>query len=223
MLTGGRRWAAAILVLAFLLILATARGGDPKLYPPKPGETVIVYLVDNGFHSDIAAPTAAIEAHGGALAEAARRASAEPWMLIGWGDKRFYEADTPALSRIPDGLAALLGGRPTAVHLEGVWGEPDRVWKSGVRRIALSRAGFAALLDRADLSLIKNDVGAPVMAPIRRVKDEAFFASGEIFSALHLCNHWTAELLHAAGLPVTPALDTLPAGMALDLWLRVGV
>jgi len=66
-------------------------------------------------------------------------------------------------------------------------------------------------------------VGAPVMAPIRRVKDEAFFASRERFSALHLCNHWTAELLHAAGLPVTPVLDALPIGLGLDLRLRAGV
>jgi uncharacterized protein (TIGR02117 family) len=203
--------------------MATAQGGDPKLYPARPGDSVLVFLVDNGFHSDIAVPTATIEAHGGALAEAARRTSTQPWMLIGWGDAAFYEASTPALSRIPDGLAALVGGRPTVVHLEGVWGSPDRVWKTGVRRLTLSRAGLAALLDRADRSLIHTHVGAPVMAPIRRVQDEAFFASRERFSVVHLCNHWTAGLLHAAGLPVTPVLDTLPAGMALDLRLRAGV
>jgi hypothetical protein len=119
-------------------------------------------------------------------------------------------------------MAALIGGRPTVVHLEGVWGEPDRVWKSGVWPIRLSSAGFAALLARADRSLVRGPGGAPVMAPIHREPGEAFFASRERFSGVHLCNHWTAGLLHAAGLPVTPVLDTLPAGLALDLRLRAG-
>jgi len=65
--------------------------------------------------------------------------------------------------------------------------------------------------------------GAPTMSPIHRDPGEAFFASRERFSLLHLCNHWTAELLNAAGLPVTPVLDTLPAGLGVDLRLRAGV
>lgn len=214
---------AAIVAFVLLLTLATAKGGDPALYPARPGQGVIIYLVDNGWHSDIAAPAAAIAARGGALARAAQATSAAPWILIGWGDARFYEASTSALSRVPDGLGALFGGRPTVVHLEGVFEQPDHAWRSGVRPTTLSRAGLAALLARADRALVRGADGAPVMAPLRRVPGEAFFASGERFSLFHLCNQWTAELLHAAGLPVTPVLDTLPAGLALDLNLRAGV
>jgi hypothetical protein len=214
--------AAAAVAFVLLLVLATAKAGDPALYPARSGQAITIFLVDNGFHSDIAAPTAEIEAGGGALAQAARETSDQPWTLIGWGDARFYEASSPALSRVPDGLAALMGGRPTVVHLEGVWSRPDLVWTSGVRPIMLSRGGLAALLARAGRALILGPGGAPVMSPIHRDPGEAFFASGERFSLVHLCNHWTAELLHAAGLPVTPVLDTLPAGLALDLDLRAG-
>jgi uncharacterized protein (TIGR02117 family) len=214
--------AALVFLLALLLTLATAKSRVAALYPPRPGQAVVVFLIDNGWHSDIAVPTATIEARGGALGEAARLTSSQPWTLIGWGDRDFYEASTPAVSRIPDGMAALMGGRPTVVHLEGVWGRPDQVWTSGVRRIALSPAGLAALLARADQSLTRGPGGAPVISPIHREPGEAFFASQEHFSLAHLCNHWTAELLHAAGLPVTPVLDTLPAGLALDLRWRAG-
>jgi hypothetical protein len=218
----GRGWAALALLL-LLFTLATAKGGDPGLYPAPAGQGVTIYLVDNGWHSDLAVPTATIEGHGGALAAAARQTSSDPWTMIGWGDARFYEASSPALSRVPDGLSALIGGRPTVVHLEGVYDQPDRVWRSGVRPIRLSSAGLAALLTRADGALAHDYVGAPVMVRVYRVPGEAFFASGERFSLAHLCNHWTAELLNAAGVPVTPVLDTLPAGLALDLRLRAGV
>ncbi len=216
-------WAAVVVVALALLTLASARGGDPALYPPRPGQGVTVFVVDDGFHSDIAVPTAAIEAHGAALAEAARRTSKQPWMLIGWGDARFYEASSSALSRVPDGVAALIGGRPTVVHLQGIRDRPDKIWDTGVRALPLSRPGLAALLARADRALVRDAGGAPVIAAPRHDPEEGFFASRERFSLTHLCNHWTAELLNAAGLPVTPVLDTLPAGLALDLRLRAGL
>ena len=59
--------------------------------------------------------------------------------------------------------------------------------------------------------------------PSEHAAGEAFFKSSEGFSLAHLCNHWTAGLLVAAGLPMTPVLDTLPAGLRLDLRLRSGV
>ena len=216
--------AVAIPALAVLLLtLATAKGRDPALYPAPPGQGVTIYLVDNGWHSDLAVPTVEIEARDDALAQAARATSTGPWMLIGWGDARFYEASSPALSRIPDGLAALAGGRKTVLHLEGAAGPPDRGLQEDFTPIVISRAGLAALLARADRSLARGSDGGPIAIAERRVPGEAFFASAEGFSLIHLCNHWTAELLTAAGVPVTPVLDTLPGGLRLDLRLRAGV
>ena len=216
---------AAILVLLLVLAtLATARPGNPALWPARRSDVVAVYLVDNGFHTDIAVPRAAIIAGGGPLAAATARTSARPWIMVGWGDARFYEATSPWQGRLLDGLRAFLGGRPTTVHLEGVWDRPDRVWTSGVRRLPLSNAGLRAMLARAGAALAVNALGAPTGLDVSgREPDEAFFASREGFSAFHLCNHFTADLLTAAGLPVTPVLDTLPAGLALDLRLRAGL
>jgi hypothetical protein len=143
--------------------------------------------------------------------------------MVGWGDARFYEAASPWQDRLLDAARAALGGRPTTVHLEGVPTRPDLAWRSGVRRIPLSSAGLVALMSRVDRSFALGPVGAPIFLPVQRVPDEAFFASREGFSAFHLCNHWTAELLAAAGLPVTPVLDAAPFGLALDLKLRSGL
>ena len=115
------------------------------------------------------------------------------------------------------------GGQTTVVHLEGIAARPDLAWgPSGVHRLLISRAGLAALLARADAAFALRDA-APIEVPSGRPVGEAFFASGERFSLVHLCNHWTAQVLGAAGVPTTPVLDTLPAGMVLDLKLRAGI
>jgi uncharacterized protein (TIGR02117 family) len=218
-----REVAAILVLLLIVLTLATARPGDPALYPPQPGDAQVVYLVDNGFHTDVILPRAAILAHGGPLATATAQTSPYDWIMVGWGDARFYEAASPWQDRLLDAARAALGGRPTAIHLEGVPERPDQAWPRGVHRVALSSAGLAALMARADRSFALDATGAPIALPVRRVPGEAFFASVEGFSLIHLCNHWASELLSAAGMPTTPVLDTLPAGLWLDLKLRGGL
>uniref|UniRef100_UPI00289E7526 DUF2459 domain-containing protein n=2 Tax=Brevundimonas TaxID=41275 RepID=UPI00289E7526 len=44
----------------------------------------------------------------------------------------------------------------------------------------------------------------PILAAARPGDDARFFVSRETFWIGHLCNHWTAELLSAGGLPVRP-------------------
>jgi uncharacterized protein (TIGR02117 family) len=217
------RIAAAVLALLLLVTFVTAKGSNPALYPPKTGDAVAIFLVDNGFHSDIAVPLSAIETHDGPLARAAAATTGSPWVLVGWGDAQFYEDQSPWQDRILDGLAALFGGRPTVVHLQGVGESPDLNWRDGVHRIAVSRAGLAALMARADRSFRLGADSGPVQINATAEVGEGFFVSGEGFSLVHLCNHWAAGLLHAAGLPTTPVLDTLPAGLVLDLKLRAGL
>jgi hypothetical protein len=69
---------------------------------------------------------------------------------------------------------------------------------------------------------MKLAAGAPVRARARTTPDEAFFDSVEHFSALRLCNHWTSDMLAAAGLPMTPLVDGLAPGLMADLSLRSG-
>ncbi|MGA2953548.1 MAG: hypothetical protein ABSD80_15085, partial [Caulobacteraceae bacterium] len=39
-----------------VLTLITSKGGDSRLYPADPRGAVAIYLIDNGFHSDLAFP-----------------------------------------------------------------------------------------------------------------------------------------------------------------------
>ena len=215
---------AAIVVLGLLaLTLATARSGDATLYPPRPGDAQDVWLIDNGFHTDLALPRAAIVAQGGPLAAAAAQTSPDPWIMVGWGDAKFYEATSPWQGRLLDAGRAALGGRPTAVHLEGVSVNPGQAWRTGAHRIPLSSAGLAALIAHVDRSLVTGYSGAPVALPVSGRPNEAFFLSRDGLNLFYVCNRWTADLLSAAGLPTTPVLDSVPAGLWLDLQLRSGL
>jgi uncharacterized protein (TIGR02117 family) len=218
-----RELSAGAILLLIVLTLATARPGDPRLYPPKGGVVQVVYLIDNGFHTDLILPRYPIVARGGPLAAAAAATSTDDWIMVGWGDARFYEATSPWQDRLLDAARAALGGRATTVHLEGVAVRPDRAWRTGVHPIFVSGPGLTALLARVDRSFALNPAGAPIALPVPRQPGEAFFASREDFDLFHLCNHWTAELLAAAGLPTTPVLDTVPGGLWLDLQLRAGL
>lgn len=211
------------MVLGLLLTtLVTARPEDKRLYPPTPSTAVTVYLVDNGFHTDLALPAAALAGHPAGVAAAA--VSRQPWVMVGYGDRRFFIEQGLSARRVLDGLRALfMPDNPSVLRFDGLRAAPDRIYADGVKPIRLSPQGLAALVARVDASLARGPGGAPVPVAGAVDPDSAFFAARAPFSLIHLCNHWTGELLNAGGLPATPVLDTLPAGLKLDLKLRAKV
>lgn len=220
-----RRLAVApgLILLLALWIVLTSRSGDPALYPPAaPADAVTIYMVDNGFHSDLVVPLSLLQADRGIAGAAAITVTNKPWVMVGWGDAHYYTGAAFSISRAADAVrAAVAPNNPSVVHLEGLPRSPDRVFvPQSVRRIVISNRGLAEMLGRLNRSFVADAKGAPVRVTTAVDPDEGFFQSTEHFSVVHLCNHWTAELLNAAGLPVTPVIDTIPAGLKLDLRLR---
>jgi uncharacterized protein (TIGR02117 family) len=217
---------AALVVLVLIGWVAfTARPGDSGLYPGAGGQPkTTIYLVENGFHSNLAIPRAALFAKSHPIALATAVATDKPWVMIGWGDARFYTQQGFSPGRLFSGLRALLlPGNRSVVHIEGIGDSPDHLFSGGVHPILVTDAGLERILSRVDQSLALDAGSQPQRSQTPRLADEAFFRSVEHFSLVHLCNHWTAELLNAAGLPITPVIDTLPAGLGLDLRARAGV
>ena len=197
--------AAAVVGLAAGLWTWTAPG-DPALWraaSDAPG--VELHLLDNGFHTDLAVPRAALEARGGPLAEAVRGLLPGDWILIGWGDAKFYVDQSPMESRLPDGARAFFRpGNPSVIMLDPAQRDPTELFAGdGRRTFRITDAGFEALAAHIERSLDLSG-GAPRVAAAREGDDARFFASRETFSIAHLCNHWTAGVLNAAGMPVRP-------------------
>lgn len=197
----GAVFAALIGLIAALL--TWTRPGDPALHPAAPGRRIVIHILDNGFHTDIALPRDRLEAREGPLADAARALPPGDWVLVGWGDAVFYVEQGPFHERLPDGARALFRpGNPSVVMLDPSDRDPARR-RGGRQTLALSPEGFGALADRIETSLALQDGRARIAA--RRPGDDAvFLASHEIFSILHLCNHWSAQVLNAGGIAVRP-------------------
>ena len=202
----GRFLIAALIGLIAALWTLT-RPGDPALFPPPPDEAgVTVYLLDNGFHTDLAVPRAALVEGGGALAEATAGLALGDWVLVGWGDATFYVDQSPIQGRLLDGARAFFKpGNASVVMLDPQASDPTRRFRPENRQaLRLSAAGMAALRTRVQASLAIDAAGRPITAAARPGDDARFFASRETFWVGHLCNHWTAQLLSAAGLPIRP-------------------
>ena len=198
---------AAMAIGALAALWTWTAPGDPALWPPTTAEAdgVEMHVLDNGFHTDLAVPRAALEARPGALAEAVRDLPPGDWILIGWGDARFYVDQSPIGDRLPDGARAFFRpGNASVVMLDPVRRDPrDLVSADRRRSLHLSPVGFAAMADHIEASLALTD-GRARIAAARTGDDARFFASHERFWIGRLCNHWSAGVLNAAGLPVRP-------------------
>jgi hypothetical protein len=206
-MAGVGRFLIAALIGAIAALWTLTRPGDPDLYPARSDEAgVIVYLLDNGFHTDLAVPRAALMDGGGPLAAATAALAPGDWVLVGWGDATFYVDQSPIPGRLADGARAFFRpGNASVVMLDPTAGDPAKRFRPEDRQaLRLSAAGIAALSARIEASLATDAAGRPVTAAARRGDDARFFESRETFWIGHLCNHWTAELLSAAGLPVRP-------------------
>lgn len=214
-----------LLVLAALL---TARPGDPDLYPARGADGAAVALVSHGWHSGLVLSQADLTGAGSgpALAAIATRFRAYPEIEFGWGEARFYRA-TPTLAQFDAGLAlaALFtpGGRDGVVQVVGLERPArDSFPHSGIVAARVSPAGLARLLARLEASFRLVD-GQPVAGGPGLYGPSLFYEGEGRFSYANVCNHWAARLLGAAGLPITPVLDTHPAGLLLDLRWRAGL
>lgn len=204
--TGATAVSLAGLAGALAALWTWVAPGDAGLWRAAPGAPAVeAHLLDNGFHTDLALPRAALEARGGPLAEAVRSLPPGGWILVGWGDAKFYVDQSPIGDRLPDGARAFFRpGNPSVVMLDPAQRDPRRLFaEDGRRSFRLTPEGFERLAQAVEDSLDLSS-GAPRVAAARPGDDARFFASRETFSVAHLCNHWTAGVLNAAGLPVRP-------------------
>ena len=224
----------AIAALVFVVVtIVTARWGDPSLWPPAPGAPITeAFIVSHGYHAGIAVPRAALAEQASrrglsALGYVATRFADFDWLEIGWGDEAFYrEVPTAESLTIALAMRALFRpGNPSVLHVVGVKGDPRAMFpNSDLVRVGISDAGFVRLVDTLDATFGrgKGSVMPEQLGP-GLYGTSLFFRANGTFHLFHVCNHWIADLLDAAGVPNAPVLATLPSGLLLDLKWRSGL
>ena len=210
--------ALALVAVLGALGLATTRPADASLYPARAGEPVVtVYVLANAVHSNLAVETVRLTAQPGPTADAVAALEQRPWTYVGWGDEAFYQGTGWSPARVLELMRAFFNpGNPSVVHLAGTATPTLDPTHPRVLRLVLSQRGFDRMRARIDrafaLKAGKVQPFAPGHAP-----DSLFFRGTEHFSILKVCNHWTAAMLNAAGVPSAALLDGSSAGLAWDL------
>ena len=179
--------------------------GDLSRFPASGTGAVEIHILNNGFHTDLAVPRARLEAGGGPLAQASRTLGPGDWVLIGWGDAKFFVDESPMEGRLLDGARAFFRpGNPSVVMLDPEAGDPGRRFPPDRRRtVRLSQARFDAVRARIETSLALEG-GRPRLTTARPGTGARFFASRETFWIGYICNSWMARVLNAGGVPVRP-------------------
>jgi uncharacterized protein (TIGR02117 family) len=223
----------AITALLFVFItVVTARWGDSSLWPPAPGAPITeVFIVNHGYHAGIAVPRAALAEQASrrglsALGYVATRFADFDWLEIGWGDEGFYRyvPTADSLSAAMALRALFRPGNPSVLHVVGVNNDPRAMFaNSEVVRVGLSDAGFARVADMLDSTFARSNGVMPQELGPGLYGTSLFFRAHGAFHLFNVCNHWTARVLDAAGVPTAPVLATLPFGLLLDLRWRSGL
>jgi hypothetical protein len=216
--------------LAITLIGATATGcaytraGDPDLYPARPGQpAVTLYLVNNGYHTNLAIPRERLVARAGPSAEAVSTLPAEPWVLAGFGDAVFYKERGAGVRRFGSALRAMFApGNRSLINLETLEAPPPRLFAARhIAPVILSEPGFEKLMAELDESFkLENGRVIDAGPGIERPADSRFFEGSLSFSVMRICNHWVGNLLGEAGVPIRPVAATHPRGLMEDVARR---
>jgi uncharacterized protein (TIGR02117 family) len=222
----------ALLWIAVVAVIFTTRYGDPMLWPPRPDAgRVEIYVVSNGYHTGVALPRATLAEFASgrgypALLAVAQRFGQFAFVEIGWGDEAFYR-NVPTVGdlTLPLALRALFRpGNASVLHVVGLPAEPARAFPlADIVAIPLSRNGFDQMLQRIEATFVPPVNGALADAGKGLYGPSLFYPATGTFNIFHVCNHWIAGLLDAAGVPTSRVVATFAGGLMLDLRWRSGL
>lgn len=159
-----------------------------------------VFVVNHGWHTGFAVPSAAVRAH---IPQLTERFNNTPYMEFGWGDKGFYQAQeiTTGIT-----LQAIFLPTDSVIHAVSVPDENIARYFSGssiatlpvsaheLEQLSRFIAGsFARTTDASIIPLKKGIYG-----------NSQFYKGTGSYHLMNTCNKWTAKGLQSMGMDISP-------------------
>lgn len=170
--------------------------------PDEDGErrTRAVHVVSNGWHTAIVVPRQAVAATG-LVPEAADFAGAA-YLEFGWGDREYYPARRTTIGMT---LRAALTPTPAVMHVAGRARLPEPGDGRETIRVALSETGLRDLARAISGAFDRPEGGRarPVAAGL--YAHSHFYPARGSFHLFNTCNTWTARMLRAGGVGLSPS------------------
>ncbi|MGH7067607.1 MAG: DUF2459 domain-containing protein [Acetobacteraceae bacterium] len=157
-----------------------------------------LYVISNGWHTEIALPAAALTGPLGVVRVAFPEAR---YFAFGWGERAFYMSPHPTWT---EALRALLPARAVLLVL-GLGMAPPHAFEAGIHVAALpvSPSGLSAVAGFVWRSFATSRSGSLQRLGPGPDPASAFYAASGTYDGTHTCNTWTAGALQTAGLPVS--------------------
>jgi len=166
---------------------------------PAPIDAREVFVIDHGWHTDLAIPAAALQ---GRLAGFRAVFPGMRLLLVGFGRRTFMTAPVHGLA---DLLIGPFPGEGTLL-IAGLTAPPDVAYDSGrMATLPLSADAARRLSDSVWNTLRLDPKGDPEGIGNGFFPGSRFYRSRVGYSGAYTCNSWTDDVLHRAGLMPGPA------------------
>ena len=198
-----RRWLIGPALALCALWLATCETAPPPFAPDdRSPRAHVIQVASNGWHTAIVVPAPAL-ADTGLLPEADDFPDAA-FFEFGWGDRVYYPAEEKTLGMT---LSAALVPTPAVMHMAGLVAAPRDGSNAGreVVSVALTEAGFLNLVEALAAEFERPAGGRAASVARGLYPGSRFYNAHGGFHLFNTCNTWTARMLRAAGVPLSPS------------------
>ena len=215
-----KRWLLGPALALCALWLATCETAPPPPPDDDAPRTRSIQVTSNGWHTAIVVPAPAIAATD-LLPEAADFPDAA-FLEFGWGDRVYYPAKEKTVGMT---LSAALVPTPAVMHMAGLAAaREERSTGSEVVSVALTEAGFLKLVEAIAAEFERPSGGRADFVSRGLYPGSRFYHAHGEFHLFNTCNTWTARMLRAGGVALSPSgvvtadglMTRLRAALSLD-------
>ena len=162
--------------------------------------TRLIHVTSNGWHTAIVVPAPALVTTG-AIPEL-EDFSGAAFLEFGWGDRTYYPANKKTLGMT---LTAVLVPTPAVMHLAGHQAPPRDDTGYDLISVELTEDGFRRLAKTLAAEFERPPGGRA--EPISRgiYPRSHFYGAHGDFHLFNTCNTWTARMLSASGVALSPS------------------